>query len=166
MKDYIEDILQTLSIKNLAVRFGFWAAVIATAALLVGREKVIDLLQNNDFGFWGDALIVSLSYVSIALIAWAKLIFYYCLGSAAGLVIVAAALAMTYAPVVLVGSSLSLIVYCVIQRPLPQKSFYPQALLSSVYWFNRQDRDFPVAKFASYSKIPYQLFPVSCILLS
>jgi len=165
MKDYIEDILQTLSAKNLVVRFGFWAAVIATAALLVGREKAIDLLQNNGFGFWGDVLIVSLSYISIALIAWAKLIFYYCLGSAAEFVIVAGALAMTYAPVVLVGASIIYVGYSASQRPLPQKSFRLEFSFSISSRFSPNQHNSPV-KLSSLSGGPYPLYFLSCIMLN
>ena len=124
MKDYIADILQMISAKNLAGRFGLGAALITTLlAFIVGYEKVIDLLQNNGFGFWGDALILSLGYIGVALITWMKLIFYHCLGSAAGLVIAAWALAMTCAPVVLVGALIIYVGYYAPQRPFPQQTF-------------------------------------------
>jgi hypothetical protein len=165
MKDYMEDVRQSLSPKNLVGHFGLYAIGMATLALILGLGKLIDLLQNNGFGFWGDALILSLGYIGVTLITWMKLIFYHCLGAAAGYVILAGALAMTYTPVMLVGASLVYIGYYAPQRPFPQQTFrleFP-LIISSRFAPNCHTSS---GKFSSLSGGPYPLYSLSCIMLN
>lgn len=165
MKDYIRHFLHTLSPTNLV---GLWpgAVLIAIAAFVFGFGKLIDLLQGNNVGFWGDTAIVTITFLGVTLLAWAKLIFYYCLWSLIGLVLIAGTLAMASLPWFVVIPFVIFVGYGTIRNPLPQKSFSPKALFISTLWRIRQERGFPVTKISSHSKVPYLLFPVSCILLN
>jgi len=167
MQEYSNNILQTLFLKNRVGKFLPWAAVLFTIAVFViNLSDVIDKLQNNVFSFAGDTIIIVVAFVGTTLIAWAELLLGHLLAELMGLLLFATAMAMVHGPWVLFSVVVLFIGYGTARTPFLQKSFYPKALLSSLAWFTRQERDFPVAKFASLSKIPYQLFPVSCILLN
>ncbi len=79
MKDYIKEFLRTLSPTQLMGHFYPKAVLLTIIILVVGHDKLFSLLQNNDFGFWGDTAIVGIAVIGISLLSWVKLLFYYCL---------------------------------------------------------------------------------------
>lgn len=130
-------------------------------------SHIIEQLQSNTLGAWGDTFIVVIALSIVTLVLPGTLLGGYMFGGMMTLVIVAAVhaqLLWVASPILLLSASL----YVASQGHIPQLAQRDLAYLSADHspCFANHLRYSPLARSFSLSKIPYQLYPNTHSLLN
>lgn len=154
-----------LSLKYLLF-FSLAAAVITAGVLIaLSSPQWSQQLNENDFGLSFDIAVLVIGYFLLAGIIFACYVLGCGLGWFYGMAIEAAALAMVttqqiyYTSLALLKAFSKLVIT---QAALE----YAESFSSPQYLARQRLLDSLAAKLSSQAKFPYQLYPVSCILLN